>query len=138
MRPLMIELDLRKLNNALAQYGVSIRVAQGGDERRRDSREPSGPFVPDDKDLEDFVFLMSDLEHSLEFVGIGYFLNLMVQNELAPSVNDARTWFNALVEEGIIKVYKTDNKVEGRDQVSACSLNRDTDKVKDILGVEAE
>jgi len=98
----------------------------------------SGVF--DEQDVSALILLINRLEERLDFVGVGYLIGkAMGHNAVGPEdIRLRRMLFNKLADEGIVEVYKLENKEAGADPVSACRLNHDHPRVQEILAREDE
>lgn len=94
--------------------------------------------VFDEQDVSALILLINRLEERLDFVGVGYLIGkAMGHNAVGPEdIRLRRMLFNKLADEGIVEVYKLDNKEAGADPVSACRLNHDHPRVQEILATE--
>ncbi|MDY0059473.1 MAG: NYN domain-containing protein [Myxococcota bacterium] len=95
---------------------------------------PAGDLL-DEQDVTSLILLIHRLEERLDFVGVGYLIGkAMSQNAVGPEdLRLRRLLFNKLAEEGIVEVYKLENKEAGADPVSACRLDHDHPRVQDVL-----
>lgn len=94
-----------------------------------------GTDAYDEHDVTALILLISRLEERLDFVGVGYLIGkAMGHNAVGPEdIRLRRTLFNRLADEGIVEVYKLDNKEIGADPVSACRLDRSHPRVVEVL-----
>jgi hypothetical protein len=128
---LVLTIDLAKFNHVLNRFGVSL-VPEGVVPPA--TTENTAPEIPDAEAQESLIDLLDRLEHGrLDFVGVGYFLKLLVRNNLVPHSQAAQRWFNELVEEKIVETYTVSNQKAEGNPVSACKLNQEHKTVSEVL-----
>ncbi len=111
----------------------------GGAHRDSGGHRMTAPMSFTEQDVTSLIMLIDRLEDRLDFVGVGYLITKAMQyNAVGPDdIRARRLLFNHLADEGMVEVYKMENKEEGADPVSACRLNRDHERVRQVLSGEA-
>jgi hypothetical protein len=126
---------LRSVDQVLALEDVLLLPSTGSTAVDAGTIGSAGAAVVDEQDISALILLVHRLEDRLDFVGVGYLIGkAMAQNSVGPEDSRLRRLlFNRLADDGIVEVYKMDNKDAGADPVSACRLNYDHARVKEVL-----